>query len=97
MNDPFRQAGGSRRVHDVEHVVVTGRARRLFGRPVVTERFVALGEVGNLLRPLHLQPVPDVGALPAGMKLGNRVHKILVEDQPGGPTVLENELELVGH
>ena len=95
VDDALRQARGAGGVHDVEHVVVV-RAERRFGRGGgVSESRVVVGEVGRLAVG-HLQPLGDVGLLAAPVQVGHRVHELVVEDQPRGAAVLQDELQLVG-
>ena len=89
------QAGGAGCVHDVEHVVVTGAHGRFSGIGGIPEGAVVAGEIGALAA-RHLQPLDDVRLVAAAMQIRHRIHEVVVEDQPRGATVLQDELQFVG-
>ena len=97
MNHAFGQARGAGGVHDVEHVVGAGGDVGFVIGGGVAEGAIRLGEVRRFARAFELQPLVNVGAVAAGMQVGHELREVVVEDEPGGTGVLEDELQLIPH
>ena len=98
MNYTLGQARRTRRVHDVEHVVVFGAALGFYDT-----RRGTVGVVGGckgltgVVRgsTQHMQPLVDVRFIAAALKVGHSRCEVVIEDQGLHARVFQNEFKFV--